>query len=125
MSDINTHREIVEIKTDVKDIKTTQELELRRNKQQYIEYVDSVIGDSRESALVFLAMNGKNSLKEIAQKTQLKQPNVTRGKRRLEENGLIYLLGGSGNNRIYGKPRWISILHIDDHVKKKFGIENL
>ena len=114
------HKEIVEIKREIKDIKATQELDIRLNRDRYIAFVDRVIGNSKERALVFLAINGVRRLKEIAERTHLKLPNVSRAKKVLEREGLIYRLPETG---LYAKPRWVKILHIDEYVRKKFGIE--
>jgi predicted transcriptional regulator len=119
-----THKEIVTIKADIKDIKATQELDLRLNEEKYRAYVDQVVGNSKERAMVLIAVNGRDSLRKISEKTGLKEPNVNRSKRVLEKRGLIFLLGGgSGRNKVYGKPRWVSILNIDDYLREKFGIE--
>ena len=108
------------IKREIKDIRTTQELDIRLNRDRYIKFVDTAIGRSKEKALVFLAVNGATKLKEIGEKTHLKQPNVSRAKKALEKAGLIYLLPESG---LYAKPRWVYVLHVDEYVRQKFGIE--
>lgn len=115
-----THKEIVAIKAEIKDIKATQELNIRLNQDRYLSYVDKVIGNSKERALVFLAVNGARTLAEISKKTRIKPPNVTRAKKILEKGGLIYKLPDSG---IYAKPRWVQVLNIDEHIRRKFGIE--
>jgi len=117
-----THKEIVAIKAEIKDIKATQELNIRLNKDRYLSYVCKVIGNSKERALVFLAVNGARTLAEISKKTRIKPPNVTRAKKILEKGGLIYKLPDSG---IYAKPRWVQVLNIDEYIRSKFGIEDL
>ena len=108
------------IKRVIKDIRANQELEIRVNKDRYIKFVDTVIGHSKEKALVFLAVNGTTKLKEIEEKIHLKLPNVSRAKKALEKEGLIYLPPESG---LYTKPRWAYVLHIDEHIRQKFGIK--
>ena len=117
-----THKEIVAIKAEIKDIKATQELNIRLNKDRYLSYVYKVIGSSKERALVFLAINGARTLAEVSKKTRIKPPNVTRAKKILEKGGLIYKLPDSG---IYAKPRWVQVLNIDEYIRSKFGIEDL
>lgn len=114
------HKEIVTIKSDIKDIKTTQELEILLNRERYIRYVEKVIGKSKERARIFLAVNGIRTLKEIAKITGIKPQNVSRSKKILEAYHLIYRLPDSG---IYAKPRWIRILNIDEYIRQKFNIE--
>ncbi|RLF93524.1 hypothetical protein DRN52_06365 [Thermococci archaeon] len=116
---LELHKEIIMMKKDIEDIKITQELKIRQDRDKYIEYVDKVIGRSKERALVFLAVNGTRRLKEIAERTNLKPQNVSRSKKILEKSGLIYKLPDSG---IYAKPRWVQILHIDEYIRKKFDI---
>ena len=115
-----THKEIVAIKAEIKDIKATQELNIRLNQDRYLSYVDKVIGNSKERAIVFLAVNGARTLAEISKKTHIKPPNVTRAKKILEKGGLIYKLPDSG---IYAKHRWVQVLNIDEYIRRKFGIE--
>jgi len=114
------HKEIVTIKADIRDIKATQELEILLNRERYLKYVDEVIGRSKERALVFLAVNGNRTLKEISKITDLKPPNVSRSKKILEEKQLIYRIPDSG---VYAKPRWVHLLNIDEYIRKKFNIE--
>lgn len=116
-----THKEIVTIKAEIKDIKATQELNIRLNQARYISYVDKVIGNSMERVRFFLAVNGARTLMEISRKTHIKPPNVSRAKKILEKEGLIYKLPDSG---IYAKPRWVQVLNIDEHIQQKFRIED-
>ena len=116
------HKEIVQIKRDIRDIKATQELDILLNKEKYMEYVNEAIGNSKERALVFLAVDGVRLLQEISKEVGMRPQNVSRAKKVLENKGLIHKLPARG---IYGKPRWVKILHIENFIRRKFGIDTL
>ena len=120
-----THKELVKIKKEVEDLKKTQDLSIRLDKDRYLKYVDRIIGKSTQRARVFLAIDGKRTLKDVGEKTGMKQPNVWTSKNTLERAGLIFALGGGKcGSIIYAKPHWVYVLHVDDHIREKLGIED-
>lgn len=120
-----THKEIVKIKKELEDLKKTQDLSISLDKDRYMGYVDRIIGRSTQRARVFLAIDGKRTLKQVEEKTEMKQPNVWQSKNALERANLIFVLSaGKHGSTIYAKPHWAYVLHVDDHIREKFGIED-
>ena len=116
----DTHKEIVKIKRELKDLRETVDLSLVLKPDDLVEYVKSVLGRSRDKIRVFLAINGRDSLKEISEK--LPGVNVPRCSKFLEKKRLIYKLDIPGRSYVYGKPHWAKVLNIDDLVRKEYGI---
>jgi len=115
-----THKEIVKIKQELKDLRETVDLSLVLKPEELIDYVKSVLGRSMDRVRVFLAMNGKASLKDIAKKVP--GVNVPRSSKFLEKKRLIYKLDLPGRSLVYRKPHWAQVLNIDDIVQKEYGI---
>lgn len=117
----DTHKEIVKIKGELKDLRETVDFLLLRPDNP-VEYVKSVLGRSLDRVRVFLAINGRDSLKEIANK--LPGVNVPRCSKYLEKRKLIYKLDVPGRSFVYRKPHWAHVLNIDDIIRKEYGITN-
>ncbi|MBE0512883.1 hypothetical protein IBX38_07520 [Candidatus Bathyarchaeota archaeon] len=117
----NTHKEIVNIKREVKDLRETVDFLLLRPDNP-IEYVTHVLGRSEDRVRVFLAINGRDSLREIAKK--LPGVNVPRCSKYLEKKKLIYKLDVPGRSFVYRKPHWAHVLNIDEIVREDYGITN-
>ncbi len=119
--DIHTHKEIVTIKRDISDIKATQELNIRVNREKYLKLLEDVLGNSTERAKVFLAVDGIRSLVEISQVTNLPGDRVRRGIGVLKNHGLIQKVGMKSRSAVYAKHRWAVVLRADDWVRERFG----
>ena len=120
---MDLHKEVVKIKNEMKDMRTTLDTSLIINKEQYMKIVDECIGRSRERVKVFLAVNGKDSVNKIAKKLNMKPQNVTRALRHLKKYNMVYI---SESGR-YVKAHWTKVLHIEEYLKNKFsdvGLEN-
>jgi len=116
----NTHKEIVKIKRELKDLRETVDLNLLLNPKEKVDYVKEVLGRSRDKIRVFLAINGKDSLKDISEK--LPGVNVPRSSKFLEKKKLIYKMDVPGRSIVYSKPHWIKTINIDDIIRKEYGI---
>lgn len=119
MLEKNTHKEIVNIKREVKDLRETVDFLLLRPDDP-VEYVKSILGKSKDRARVFLAINRRDSLNEI--KKKLPGVNVPRCSKYLEKKKLIYKLDVPGRSFVYGKPHWAHVLNMDDIVREEYGI---
>ena len=115
-----THKEIVKIKRELKDLRETVDLSLVLKPDDLEDYVKGVLGRSMDRVRVFLAVNGKVSLKDIAKK--LPRVNVPRCSKFLEKKRLINKLDIPGRSFVYGKPHWAKVLNIDDIIRKEYGI---
>ena len=119
-----THKEIVKIRREIEDIKRSQEADMQLNREKYERLVSLTLGRNKKRARVFLAVDGLRSRKEIEDEVGVSQPTVWRALDHLESYGLVIKLEASkAGSPVYGKPRWVHILRIDDYVRSQFSIE--
>jgi len=89
-------------------------------------HVDKVVGDSKELAKVFLAINGKDSLEKISKRLKMSLKKAQQNSEILAQNKLIFILNmPPGKSVVYAKPHWIRFQNIDDHIRVRFWIKNL
>jgi len=89
-------------------------------------HVDEVVGDSKELAKVFLAINGKDSLEKISKRLRMPLKKIQQNSEILEKNKLIFILDmPPGKSIVYAKPHWIRFKNIDDHIRVRFWIKDL
>lgn len=118
----NTHKEIVNIKRELKDLKETVDLSLLLNPDALLDYVIKCLGKSKDRIRVFLAINGTSSLKDISKK--MPDVNVPRASKYLERKRLIYKIDVPGRSYVYNKPHWVRIINIENKLRKDFGISD-
>jgi hypothetical protein len=116
----DTHKEIVTIKRELKDLRQTVDLSLLLNPDELIAYVKKVLGRSRDRVRVFLSINGKDTLKDISEK--LPGVNVPRSSKFLEKKKIIYKMDIPGRSIVYSKPHWIQTINVDEIIRKEYGI---
>lgn len=120
----DTHKEIVKIRRDIEDIKRSQEADMQLNRQNYERLVYLTLGGNETRVKVFLAVDGLKSRKDIQDEIGKSQTIVWFAVDHLERYGLILKLENTkAGSPVYGKPRWIHALRIDDYVKEKFPIK--
>lgn len=119
-----THKEIVKIRREIENIKRSQEADMQLNREKYERLVSLTLGGNKKRARVFLAVDGLRSGKEIQAEVGVSQPTVWRALDHLERYGLVIKLEVSkAGSQVYGKPRWIHVLRMDDYVRSQFSIE--
>lgn len=120
---VDTAREIIKIKRDIREIKQAQEVSAHFNREKYMKLVEDALAGNPTRVSVFLEIDGIKSRKEIQEKVGGKQPTVWRAIDHLEKNGLIYPLEETkGGSPIYAKHQWVKTLRIDDYVREHFPI---
>jgi len=118
---VDTAKEIVKIRHDIQDIKHSQEADMHLNREKYEKLVSDVLEGHEVRIKVFLAVDGLKSRKEIQDAVKAPQPSVWKTIDLLESRGLIVKLESSkAGSQIYGKPRWVRTLRIDDYVRNKW-----
>jgi len=121
---VDTAKEIVKIRHEITDIKQSQEADMHLNREKYEKLVSSTLAGNLTRVKVFLEIDGVKSRKEIQDNVGGKQPTVWFAIDHLEKHGLIINLGQTKKGSpIYGKPRWVKTLRIDDYVREKFPIQ--
>lgn len=104
--------------------KRSQEADMQLNREKYEQLVSLTLGHNEKRAKIFLAVDGLRSRKEIESEVEVSQPTVWRALDHLESYGLVIKLETSKTGSpVYGKPRWIHVLRIDDYVRSQFSIE--
>ena len=115
-----THKEILNIKKEIIDIKQAQEIDMQRNRDKYEDYIKEKLLGKKKYAEVFLQVDGLKTQNEIKDCVSFSQPTVSRAIKYLERNGLIINLEETRDKSpIYGKPRWAKVLYIDETVREK------
>lgn len=118
---IDTAKEIVKIKKDIQDIKQSQEADMQFKRPDYEKLVYEVLEGSMIRVKVFLAVDNQKSMKEVQESIGENQSATSKAFDRLEQFGLLVKSDLSKDRSpIYVKPRWVSILRMDDYVRKKF-----
>lgn len=119
-----------ELAIDIKEIRWRQEsmdssmdLLLKANKDSILTQIEAFFRNSKRKAQVYLTVDGKRSVDEIAQMLNMKAPNVSRDLTRCADEGLIERISQSGSGGfVWRKTRKDKVLHISDFVRKKFGL---
>ena len=124
--------EIDIIMNDVREIKWHQEsidgslkLLLRANKEKILPGLIKVFGRSKRRAEIYLAIDGKISVSEIAIRLGMKISNVSSEITIIKNEALVEIKNISNNNEyIYKKTELEKIFKISSELKRKFGIKN-
>ena len=122
---VDTAKEIVNIKRDIREIKQSQEAGMQFNRDKYERLVSETLAGNPTRVRVFLEIDGVKSRKEIQDIVGGKQPTVWRAIDHLAKNGLIFDLEQTkGGSPIYAKPQWVKTLRIDDYVREHFPVNS-
>lgn len=115
-----THKEIVEIKREVKEIRQTQDAEIFHSREKWEGHLFRLLDENTDMMLVLLAVDGFKSAKEIEAATGFYQVKCWRMLNQLEREGIVYKLEETKKSSpIYAKARWYLVLRLDEKVEKK------
>jgi DNA-binding MarR family transcriptional regulator len=115
-------QDIREIKWHQEAIDSSMELLIKAHGEQIEKEIMEFFGGSKRRAEIYLECDGKNSVTTIANKLQMKQPNVSTEVTKLKEEGLIKIKKTTDEGYIYQKTKVDKILRISKKLKEKFGI---
>ncbi len=119
---IDTAKEIIKIKQDIRDVKQSQEADMHLNRAKYEEMVSRALSGNPVRIKVFLQIDGLKSRKEIQDAVGEIQSTIWRAIDYLESHGLVFALEiTKGGSPVYDKMRWIKTLRLDGYVKKTLG----
>ena len=117
-----THREIVEIKKEVRDIKQTLDAQIHQDREKWESLLHKTLRNNTDLMRVLLAVNGVKSAKEIERECAIYHMKCWRYLNKLEQNGIIFKTGETKRGSpIYAKNRWYRILRLDENVRKKLS----
>jgi DNA-binding transcriptional ArsR family regulator len=119
-----------ELAVDIKMIRWRQEsidssmdLLLKANREAIMSEIESFFGNSKRRAQVFLAVDGKKSVGEIAQMLNIKMPNLSADLSKCAEEGLIERVPSAVKGGfVYKKKKIDMVLHVSEFLRKKFGL---
>ena len=118
-----------ELAVDIKEIRWRQEsmdssmdLLLKANKEAIMGEIGAFFGSSKRRAEVYLAVDGKRTVKEIAKTLGMKSPNVSAELTGCFEEGLIERAPAPSGEVTWKKKRIDRVLRISAFLKRKFAL---
>jgi len=112
----------VELKHDVRDIKSTLDAQFYEEHVKWEKRVLDTVGDDQEIMKVLLTIDCIKNAKQIETEVGLKQYKCWRIMNRLERKGIIFKLEETKQGSVvYCKSRWYKLLKVDDLVEKRLG----
>ena len=118
-----------ELAVDIKEIRWRQEsidssmdLLLKANKGAIIGEIGAFFGSSKRRAEVFIAVDGKHTVKEIAKTLGMKSPNVSSELTKCFEEGLIERAPDPSGEVVWKKKRIDRVLRVSQFLRKKFAL---
>lgn len=121
--DPETHKEIVEIKKDIRELRAIQDVEIQHNRQKFIELLEETLDNDVRIAQVLLEVDGFKSRKELQEITKLPQRTCWRKVDKLVSKEIITPLEKTKNGSpVYQHARWFKKLRLTDYVRSKFNL---
>jgi predicted transcriptional regulator len=116
------HKEIVEIKKEVRDIKQTQDAEIHQNRPKWEGLLFNTLGDNTEMMRVLLSVDGAKSAKDIEKEAGIYQMKCWRLLDKLERNGIVFKLEETKKGSpVYLTSRWYRLLRLYEDVQRKLA----
>jgi len=118
-------RDVREIKWHQESIDSSLRLLLKANKEEILNELMLIFGNSKRRAEVYLSIDGKMSVGDIADKLGIKIQNVSPHITKLKNEGLIEIKKLTENSGyIYKKTEIEKIFKLSSVIKKKFGLND-
>ena len=123
--DSETHKEIIEIKKDIRELRASQDAEIQHDREKYEKLLHAALNDKDgRTAQILLLIDGFRSRKDIQDRTNIPQPTCWRKIDRLLSKEVIFPLEESKNSSpVYQQSRWFKKLRMDELVRSKY-LEN-
>lgn len=119
--DPETHKEIVEIKKDIRELRQSQDAEIQHDRDKYDKLLEEAINGNSRTAQVLLEVDGFQSAKDIQQKTGIPQASCWRKLDKLVSKEVIYQLEESKKGSpVYQQSRWFKKLRLEVDVRTKY-----
>lgn len=121
--DPETHKEIVEIKKDIRELRAVQDVEIQHNRQKFIDLLDDTLDNDMKTAQVLLAIDGFRSRKDLQDVTNMPQRTCWRKVDKLVSKEIITPLEETKNGSpVYQHSRWFKKLRLEEYVRSKFNL---
>jgi len=125
MIDEDTHREIVEIKKELRDVRQAQDASIHLERDKWVGLLNSVIGDNREMVRLLLIIDGVRNTSDLNKLSGASRMTSWRWLDKLERSGVIMKLDKTdGGKTIFKVSKWYRILRLDDYLRNKFSIRD-
>jgi predicted transcriptional regulator len=111
------------IEHKVDSIDETNAFALRAEADKHTETVKKIFKHGKRRAQIYLAADGTRGVVEIAQHLGMKTPNVSPDLRILKDEGLLELVGNSGNRDIWAKKSIDRTLRISQYLCKEYTLK--
>jgi DNA-binding MarR family transcriptional regulator len=112
------------IQHKVDSLEQTTALALRADSQKHFGEVKKIFGMSKRKAQVYLAVDGKKCVQEIAQHLNMKRQNVGPELKDLAAEGLLEIIDNEGGKDIWGKKPVDRTLRITQFLQQEFGLSS-
>jgi len=117
-----THREIVEIKKEVRDIKQTLDAEIHQNRNKWEDLLYRTLPNDVDSMRILIMIDGTKSAKEIEKECGVYPMKCWRVLDKLERSGIIFKTEETKRGSpVYAKSRWYRILRLDEKVQERLS----
>lgn len=118
--DPETHKEIIEIKRDIRELRAGQDAEFQYNRKKYEDLLEEAIDEER-TAIILLEIDGFQSAKDIERKLRIPQKTCWRKLDRLLGKNVIFPSENSKKKSpIYQQSRWFKQLRLEQYVRSKY-----
>ena len=114
--------DIKEIRWRQKSMDSSMDLLLKANREAIMNEVAAFFGSSKRRADVYLAVDGKRAVRDIAASLGMKGPNVSIELTRLSDEGLIEREASPSGEVAWKKKRIDKVLRISEFLRKKFSL---
>jgi len=115
-----THKEIVEIKKEVREIRLTQDAEIFHNRSKWEDLLWTTLDNNVGLMRLLIAIDGVKSRTEIEKQTKLSHATCWAYADKLERTGIITKAENTkGGSPVFVKLRWYNILRLDEEVAKR------
>ena len=117
--DSETHKEIVEMKRDIRELRAGQDAEFQHNRNKYEDLLDAAINDQR-TAKILLEIDGFQSAAEIEKKLGIPHKTCWRKfDKLLSKNVILPSESSKKQSPIYHQSRWFTQLRLEQYVRNK------
>lgn len=123
MIDEDTHREIVEIKKELRDVRQAQDASIHLERDKWVNLLDSVISGNKDMARLLLLIDGVRTTGDLNKLSGMHRMTCWRWLDKMEASGIIMKLDKiDGGKTVYKVSKWYRILRLDDYLRNKFSI---
>ena len=123
MSDSKILEKLIRIDNRTDSMRHSLDWLVRANEPQLKDTLVAAFGKSKVRVQVYLALDGKKNVNDLAQALRLVRENVSRELAWLKKKGLIEPIDADGRGTIYKRAQLDSIIHLSEQLAQQFGLD--